>query len=47
MSYNIFDKFKYVSVEGNIGAGKTSLTKIISKKYKIKGLLKIILTIRI
>ena len=36
MSYNIFDKFKYVSVEGNIGAGKTSLTKIISKKYNSK-----------
>ena len=38
MIYNIFDKYKYVSVEGNIGAGKTSLTKIISEKYQIKGL---------
>ena len=38
MSYNIFDKHKYISVEGNIGAGKTSLTKIISEKYQINGL---------
>ena len=38
MIYNIFNKYKYVSIEGNIGAGKTSLTKMICKKFKIKGL---------
>lgn len=34
----IFDKYKYISVEGNIGVGKTTLTKIICDKYEVKGL---------
>ena len=31
----IFDSFSYISIEGNIGVGKTTLAKMISKNYKI------------
>ena len=32
----IFDSFSYLSIEGNIGVGKTTLAKMISNNYKIK-----------
>ena len=32
----IFDSFPYLSIEGNIGVGKTTLAKMISENYKIK-----------
>ena len=32
----IFDSFPYLSIEGNIGVGKTTLAKMISKNYKVK-----------
>ena len=38
MIYNIFNKYKYISIEGNIGVGKTSLVKMICKKFQINGL---------
>ena len=32
----IFKSFPFISIEGNIGVGKTTLAKMISKKYNIK-----------
>lgn len=32
----IFNSYPYISIEGNIGVGKTTLAKMISKHYKIK-----------
>ena len=32
----IFKSFPFISIEGNIGVGKTTLAKMISKNYKVK-----------
>lgn len=39
LPFTLTEKYNYIAIEGNIGAGKTSLTKMISNTYNYKTIL--------